>query len=335
MMKKKNSKRFTAIILAAALAVSSSMTIYANETDANETLEAGTEQVSDVETSDEMSEAEMSQTPEETEAEEDDAKEGVVQVVLPTSAVGIFDFILDPQELINQTHGAAYGGKKFEEGATLFFERTSRQVEEDYTSDSDAIAIANRGTTPVDVVVNANVSVSMADGLAMTDDREFTDDTRASLYLALTDGETIVPITFEEGATIQTVVPAAVADGESEHVYSFWLTGACNRKGDWYALKDMEIEVTVTWEVVPREEEILPEEPDEEETSDSDTLPASAPASSNIEATPSEATASDVDKNVAATPSEATASDAKKDVAAATSSDIPASMSPKNAAIVN
>lgn len=347
-MREKNSKRFTAVLLAAALAVSSSVTAYANEALA----EKGRASASEI--SGEMPEAEGSQTQEEaegnqiqegTEAEGDSAKEGVVQVVLPTSAVGIFDFILDPQRLISQTDGAAYGGKKFEEGATLFFERTSKEVEEDYTSDSDAIAIANRGTAPVDVAVKATVSVSMADGLAMTDDREFTDDTRASLYLALTDGETVVPITFEEGATIQTVVPADAMDGKGENVYSFWLTGACNEKGDWYALKDMEIGVTVDWMIIPREEN-LPEGLEE-------ALPASEPSGSDTAATPSEATPSDAaDKGVAATSSEATPSDAadkdviavpseaasrdgKKDVAAATPSDMPTGASPKDAAAVN
>ena len=51
-------------------------------------------------------------------------KTDVYQVVMPTETEGIFDFILDPQGLINATDGAAYEGKKFEKDSTVFFNRT-------------------------------------------------------------------------------------------------------------------------------------------------------------------------------------------------------------------
>ena len=38
----------------------------------------------------------------------------ICQVVMPTNTEGIFDFILDPQGLINETDGAMYKGKNFE-----------------------------------------------------------------------------------------------------------------------------------------------------------------------------------------------------------------------------
>lgn len=224
------------------------------------------------------------------EAEKVNEKEEVVQVVLPTSAVGIFDFILDPQELIRETDAAAYGGKKFEDGATLFFERSDGRTEEDYASDSDAITITNRGNGPLEVSVNASISVTNAEGLAMTDDREFTDDIGASLYLALTDGETTVPITLDEGADIHVVLPADSEEMGENDQYLFWLTGEANRNGDWSDLKDMEIEVTVTWDVTPIEGELLPV--DEVEN----LLDEEKRATPSTVAKPPTATASDVDK---------------------------------------
>ena len=46
-------------------------------------------------------------------------KPDVYQVILPTDANGIFDFVLDPQKLIEETNAAAYGGKSYEKGATV------------------------------------------------------------------------------------------------------------------------------------------------------------------------------------------------------------------------
>ncbi|NBK91805.1 hypothetical protein D5278_07400 [bacterium 1XD21-13] len=306
---KRNFQSLTAFTLSMALVIGSFMTVYATESEPQKPEDAALEQTS------------------ESEKEKNEETEEIVQVILPTTAVSIFDFILDPQELIRQTDAAAYGGKRFEEGATLFFERFDGTVEEDYSSDSDAVHITNRGDTPVDVEVKASVTVTMADGLAMTDDREFTDDTRASLYLALTDGETTVPISLEEGASIQVVLPAAVEDTEEDGKYSFWLTGASNGKGEWSELKDMEIQVTVTWNVVSREEEPVPENeeeiPEDVEKATPSTVPTENLATPS-EAAPSDgdeeneeapkATASEVDKDVSEEPSKATASDVDKKI---------------------
>lgn len=309
---KRNYQGLMVLILSMALAAGSFMTAYATESEPQDPAEAA------------------AQHPPEAEEEKDNEKEEIVQVILPTTAVQIFDFILDPQELIQKTDAAAYGGKSFEEGATLFFERFDGKAEEDYTSDSDAVNIINKGDTPVDVEVKASVTVSMADGLIMTDDREFTDDTSTSLYLALTDGETTVPITLEEGAIIHTELPPAAADTDEDGRYFFWLTGASNGKGDWYELRDMEIEVKVTWKVVSKENEPEAENEDEDELpkeveaatpstvpADDKATPSEAPSDNeNKDETNEEApkaTDSDADKDVSEVPSKATASDADKE----------------------
>ncbi len=161
---------------------------------------------------------------------EDKKKEQVFQVILPTNTDHIFDFIMDPQELISKTEAAAYDGSRFEEGATLFFKRSDGESDEEYSSFSDVVRIMNAGTAAVNVSLTAYISPSSIAGLAMTDDPDFLDDENPSLYLALTDGEETVPINSQYGASIDAWIEGA-GDGEY-HAYSFQLTGAVNRNGD-------------------------------------------------------------------------------------------------------
>ena len=191
------------------------------------------------------------------------AEGDIFQVIFPSDTDHVFDFIMDPQKLISQTDAAAYGGSVFEEDATLFFRRRDGEVPEDYSSSSDALVITNAGTAEVDLTVTASISM---EGITLTDDREFTDDPNASLYLALTDGKDTVPI-GEEGAAIHTALK-----GE----YRFWLTGAVNENGDWSAVEGAVPKVTVTWNVASHEEE----KPEEDRGTDESNVPAEDPASS-------------------------------------------------------
>lgn len=213
------------------------------------------------------SEPEQPQVSEADAAENDDR----VQAVLPTDAVGIFDFILDPQELIYKTNASAYDGQTFEEGATLFFKRSDGEVLENYSSTSDAVTITNTGSTPIDVAITAGITVQAKEEFAMTDDREFTEDTRPSLYLALTDGETEIPIMGEEeeAASLNITIPPASEESPEGNVCSFRLTGVANKEGDWSRMKNISFEVSVTWVVAAQEEEADSEEvPLENEESD-------------------------------------------------------------------
>ena len=185
---------------------------------------------------------------------EDKKKEQVFQVILPTNTAHIFDFIMDPQELISKTEAAAYDGSRFEEGATLFFKRSDGESDEEYSSFSDVVRIMNAGTAAVNVSLTAYISPSSIAGLAMTDDPDFLDDENPSLYLALTDGEETVPINSQYGASIDAWIEGA-GDGEY-HAYSFQLTGAVNRNGDWSQLTHVAPEVTVTWEVTMDEDSL-------------------------------------------------------------------------------
>lgn len=199
------------------------------------------------------------------------AEGDIFQVIFPSDTDHVFDFIMDPQKLISQTDAAAYGGSVFEEEATLFFRRRDGEVPEDYSSSSDALVITNAGTAEVDLTVTASISM---EGITLTDDREFTDDPNASLYLALTDGKDTVPI-GEEGAAIHTALK-----GE----YRFWLTGAVNENGDWSAVEGAVPKVTVTWNVTSNEEE----KPEEDSSPDESNAPAEdqAPSTGGTEQEP-------------------------------------------------
>lgn len=117
----------------------------------------------------------------------------------------------------------------------------------------------------MDITVTASVEAA---GIALTDDKTFTDDTSASMYLAILAGTDETAI-GENGATVTAQIAAAptgaykysydTADGYQYILdsaftgdfanYSFQLTGAANTKGDWSAFTAAEPSVELTWTV--------------------------------------------------------------------------------------
>lgn len=200
-------------------------------------------------------------------------KKDIFQVDMPINTDNVFNFILDPQGLINATDGAAYDGKKFEEDSTVFFKRSDGTVEEDYSNKSDPVTITNRSSVPVDVLVEVRIDPSSIEGITMSEDKEFKDHADASLYLAIMDEENVVPV-GRDGASIQTTIKAAPEEAyevvceNDEYVYkmkknldgiifpaySFQLTGAANGKGDWSELENISPKIVITWKVLQKEE---------------------------------------------------------------------------------
>lgn len=198
----------------------------------------------------------------------------VYQVVLPTVSKHTFDFIIDPLGLINQTDGAGYGGKTFEKDSTLFFRRTDRGKKEDYSSTSNPIMITNRGSIPIDVSLNVRMSASSLGGIRMTKDEEFVGDTSASLYMAVVDGEEIMPIGID-GVSLYTTLDAAPeeafeygydkekgrytyelkknVDDSVFSTHEFQITGAANGKGDWSQFVEMSPKISISWKITRKE----------------------------------------------------------------------------------
>ena len=191
---------------------------------------------------------------------------------LPTVADSVFNFIIDPQGLINKTGGATYGDKKFEDNSTLFFKRSDGKVKEDYSNSSDEVTITNMGSVAVKVSLKISISSDSLGGIVLTDDRKFKDDKNASLYMALVDGENVVPI-GKDGVTRDIIIDAAPEDAyeygyDSERKeytyqmkedvsgiefpsYSFQLTGASNGNGDWSEFTKETPKLTVSWKITP------------------------------------------------------------------------------------
>lgn len=190
----------------------------------------------------------------------DTENENVFQVLFPANTEDVFDFIMDPQELSAQTHAAAYGNLSFEEGATLFFRRRE-EAGVDYSSSSDSLLITNLGIADVELVVTASISPDSLGAIVMTEDGTFADDQEASLYLALTDGEQMIPIDPETGAVLHAVLPGSggkdgtAGQGGTGREYRFWLVGAVNRNGDWAGIGAASPKVTVTWSASALEKE--------------------------------------------------------------------------------
>lgn len=196
----------------------------------------------------------------------------VYEVVLPAVTDEIFDFIIDPYRLLNHTNGAAYEGKTFKEDSTLFFQRLDGTADADYSNMSDPVTITNMSSKAINVSVDISIDKSSLGGIVLTEDKEFTDDTSASIYMALVDGVNEIPI-GADGISMEAAIGAAPEgayeyryDNESEEytygligdtsgiefgTYSFQLTGAANGNGDWSGATDAKLEIKVVWRIMP------------------------------------------------------------------------------------
>lgn len=197
-------------------------------------------------------------------------------VVLPTNTAGSIDFKMDPECLIDKTSGGSLGsGVTTQSDNALYFTNTGSSGTPTYSSTSDALTIINKSSIDVDVTVTA--TLADFDGITLTDDNTFTDDTSASLYLALTDGATSSPqvsaITQNEDKTVKEAsINAKIAGTPSKYEYkyasgtysyaiksgvtdndfssySFYLTGATNSDGDWSNLSTIAPKATIAWTV--------------------------------------------------------------------------------------
>lgn len=245
---KHNSGRFISIILALAVAAGFPASVAAEE------LGAGSETgVGEVEGS---------------------INTDVYEVVLPAVTDEIFDFIIDPHSLLNHTNGAAYEGKTFKENSTLFFQRSAGTAEADYSNVSDPVTITNMSSKAINVSVDISIDKSSLGGITLTGDKEFTDDTSASIYMALVDGVNEVPI-GSDGISMEALIGAAPEEayeyrydsesGEYSYgltgdtsgiefgIYSFQLTGAANGNGDWSGAMEAKPQIKVVWRIMPGE----------------------------------------------------------------------------------
>lgn len=222
--------------------------------------------------------------------------EDVFSVALPVISrhSTVFDFIMDPQSVIEKTDAARYEEGTHFEWNTLYFANTNEDGSlRGYSGMSDPLTITNRSSMAVDVTLEA--WLDLPEGVTLSADPFFEGDTSPSIYLALTDGWNTFPITYD-GALLTVTVPAdwgayeivgdteqgfyyaLTEEAQSEDydgfpTYSFQLVGACNPNGDWHELENIMPTVTVLWTVTPQQTEptridvVVPpeQEPEDEE----------------------------------------------------------------------
>ncbi len=252
-----------------------------SETSTEPTTEMESEENTETETESEtQTESATASEETETQTETEEAPDSsvpadVFKVILPTIPEDdtTFDYILDPQGLIELTDAKKYGGTDevaFEHDKTLYF-KTSRTEDGRpvYDNVSNALTVTNMSSREVKITVKATIANS--ESITMSENSTFdTDDTSTSIYLALTDGTNTIPIT-SDAAVLNAVINApedayeTVWDGEKNvyeltdtakkedydgfQKYSFWLTGACNANADWSNVEGQIPEVFVVWEV--------------------------------------------------------------------------------------
>ena len=120
----------------------------------------------------------------------------------------VFDFIMDPQGMIEKTDAARYAeGINFRWNTLYFANLNEDGTIEGYSGMSDPLTITNRSTMSVEVTLEA--WLTLPDGVVLVDEPTFEGDTTASLYMALTDGRNVYPIT-ENGTRVTVSLPAAL-----------------------------------------------------------------------------------------------------------------------------
>lgn len=196
----------------------------------------------------------------------------IVVLEIPTIVEGetsIFNFYLDPQQLLYRTNAARFGGGTVEEGATMLFH--NREGRYDFSRYSDQLTVTNRSTVPV--CLTLSVRITDLGEVQMVGSNDFTDSQACSMYMAVVDSRgNVLPISAEGEISISLEIQAApenayvyrlnedlqtyqlVLSGDQDEIdfdkYSFGLVGACNPNADWWNVS-VHPAVSVTWQVKP------------------------------------------------------------------------------------
>lgn len=195
--------------------------------------------------------------------------EEVYCVVLPTQADNddTFDFILDPQDLINKTDHAAYDSINSVSGNQLYFTN-----DDELSGTSATLTVINKSSVDVNVTVEATVN-DLAGGsddsayeISLADSADFADDA-TSIYLGLNvDADDAVALTADDGASVTKTLAGAPSEYETKYednayayvlkedadedafeTLEFSLTGACNTNADWTNAKDAVPSISLVW----------------------------------------------------------------------------------------
>ncbi|MCI8292074.1 MAG: hypothetical protein HFH53_00865 [Hespellia sp.] len=248
-MRKKNFKKFAAITMAAAMTLGSTLTVFAegegDDTSTTPTAEAG------------VAEGEGTY-------EGGEMKYPTLSVTLPTIPAGTYDYIADPNGLIEKTKNddgtaSKYADSTFTGTTGIFFlTNTADDGAKTYTEKSAALTLANENAQDIDVTVKLEQKTAGDTSIKYANSAEFeSTDKDNKLFLAITDGATTDPkvaaLTGNGAATVTTRVAGVPENFEAGYSAdtgygytkkdeadltdwndcSFELTGALNKNATW------------------------------------------------------------------------------------------------------
>lgn len=229
-MSKRNLKRAATVVLATTLIAGSAMSVYAvdGEGEGNGSYEGGA------------------------------LKYPTLQVKLPTIPAGTYDYIADPNGLIQATNTEKYENATFTGTTGIFFKTASADSGDTYTEKSAAQTLENQNAQDIDVSVKLEQKTPGDSSIEYAATAAFeTSDKANKLYLAITDDAATNAKTAalsSTGAAILTTTVAGVpgnykANYDTTNGYgyvkkdeadltdwndcSFIMTGALNKNATW------------------------------------------------------------------------------------------------------
>lgn len=273
----RNYKKYLAAVLAATMALGTSVTAFASTTLATPSVDASPSDVTDKD----QAQGTLGGTGNVAGIVDKNVFHVVVPAIQDESTY--YDFILDPQGLINKTNGVSFGaGVTYDDTQvrTLYFRNIPGDAlagsTYDYSNVSQGFQVTNKSTMDVDVTFTAELT-NLNDGITLAEKEDFKDadgnvTTDTSIYMGIKkDAEAAVAVQ-DGGSTVSATLTKAPADAYKEgwtedggFVYEldptatatfsdtiFKLTGASNSAGDWVAFKDATVapKLEVTWKVV-------------------------------------------------------------------------------------
>ena len=248
-MVKFNSKRLLAVIVASTMVIGSSVTAFADDTPVTSRTADGAGTY-----------------------EGNIPAFGAPSVSLPTIASGAYDYIADPNGLIQKTESSHYASTTWEGDGVYFLKETGKR-----SGTSAPMELINNSAYSVDLTVTMEQKASTTKkNVNYSADKTFEGSSAKEIYLAITDGTNTSAITQKDaGDAVANTVPAKLnvtikgkpsnytltessgsyslvaKDGATWNKASITAVGALNKKTNWYNGADDEAivwpQVTVTY----------------------------------------------------------------------------------------
>lgn len=193
----------------------------------------------------------------------------VVNVQLPTVSADDYNFIIDPELLINATNHEKYPDATFTGTTGVYFPTSVEDGKVNYTDTSVAGQVTNKSSVSVNVTMSIKLT-DLNDSITMVSENAVNTGTGANLWLAVTNGSRKVAVEDTTAKLTENILGAdgnyIVSYNKASDTYQYvidpaasnsWgtatlsLTGKCNTNGDWSASglsEESKIEVTWSYE---------------------------------------------------------------------------------------